>query len=48
MNGDLYISRNLTGIRLSLETSHAPGMQIPASCLLLLLLSCKKCGTFGT
>ena len=29
MSGELYISRDLEGIRLSLETSHAPGMQIP-------------------
>ena len=28
MNGELYISRNPKGIRLSLETSHASGMQM--------------------
>ena len=29
MSGELYISRNPKGIRLSLDTSHASGMQMP-------------------
>ena len=29
MSGGLYISRNLKGIRLLLETSHGSGMQMP-------------------
>ena len=29
MSGELYISRNLNGIRLPLKTLHASGMQMP-------------------
>ena len=29
MSGELYISRNLQGMRLSLEICHAPGLQMP-------------------
>ena len=44
MSGELYISRNLKVCGSRLKHRALPALR----CLLLLPLSCKTCGTFGT